>query len=232
MNIIDVLIGAFVLVGAWSGFRKGLILSISKLVGYVIGLVVALSMYQSMAYYMGTVFGLEKAFTQIGKAVLKLPQNVALAPVKSVSMDKLQGLIQAIHLPESSQKFINDMLQQLITISGRPNVTTVGDAMSTLVGELLLKIVAFSILVLVVEVIISLAVKFISKLVSYTPAGLADKGGGLLFGTGKNILIVTITLIVLNPFLTLALLNKGSIGKISTGIQQSQFCSYVIARLQ
>lgn len=232
MNIIDVMIGAFVLVGAWSGFRKGLILSISKLVGYIIGLVVALSMYKSLAYYMGTVFGLEKAFTNIGHAVLKLPQNVALAPMKSVSLEKMQGFIQGINLPESSQKFINELLQQLLTISNRPNVTTVGDAMSTLVGDLVLKIVAFSILVLIVEVVISLVVKFISKVVSYTPAGLMDKGGGLLFGTGKNILIVAITLIVLNPFLTLAILNKGSIGKISTGIQQSQFCSYVIARIQ
>ncbi|HEX3031462.1 MAG TPA: CvpA family protein [Bacillota bacterium] len=232
MNAIDILIGIFVIAGAWSGFRKGLIMSISKLVGYIIGLVVALAMYKPFASYLGKGIGFDSIFNHLGTVILKLPQNVSLAPMKSLSLEKVQSLIHSMNVPISGQNILNDILKQLTEISGRPSVTTVGDALNILLGELLLKIVAFSILVIAVEVVISIVVKGISKIISYSPAGLIDRGGGLVFGLGKNLILVAITLIVINPFLSLGALSKGGIGKLCLGIHQSQIATYIFGKVK
>lgn len=233
MNWVDFVIAAMVLLGAWSGYRKGFLMAFSKLASYILGFIGALTFYKPFAEYLGRIASLKAGVIHTVAGAVQLPENVQKAPIQSLALDKVQGALDSMALPAMYKKQVGEMVEQLGAITQQADVFTISDAVHQLIAGVILQIMAFIILVFVIEFVVSLIFKGVARLMSYSPAGVLDKGAGLVLGSAKSVLVVTIMLVVANPILSLGYLNKaGMFGQLCSGIQGSRFSTYLISLVQ
>lgn len=232
MNLIDLVIVIMLVWGAWTGCRKGLLISVSKLVGNLLGIVVGIAFYKPFAEFLGSMTGVEKIFSRLGSSLMNLPANLRNLPIRSLSMSKVQHITESINIPVAYQKYIQEMLNQLGIAAKRPDVFTVGDALNHMAGGVILQMVAWIILLVAVGSSISLLLRIISKAINYTPVGVIDQGGGLAFGAARVFLVVAITLVVINPLLSIGLLSKGYVGTLCKQVGNSQISNYIIMKVK
>lgn len=232
MNWVDYVILVIVLLGAWRGYRKGFLAAFAKLASYILGFLGAVLFYKPFAEYLSKISALKAWVIQSAGQYIHLPENLQKIPIQSLSINKVQDALNTMSLPEMYKKQVAEMIQQLGVIANKADVFTISDAIHQLIAGVIIKIIAFIILILVIEVCTSLIFAIFSKLMKYSPAGFLDKGAGIILGSTRSILVVTLTLAVANPILTLGSLNKtGMIGQICTGIEGSQLSTYIVSMI-
>lgn len=233
MNWVDFAIAAMVLFGAWSGYRKGFLVAFSKLAGYILGFIGALAFYKPFAGFLGGTCGLEPTVVKTVARVVSLPDQIQQTPIQNLSLAKVQGVLDSMALPVMYKKQVGAMVLELGTITKRADVFTISDALYHLVAGVILQILAFIILIFLIELVTALILKGVASLMSYTPAGVLDKGAGLILGSTKSILVVTVMLAVVNPILSIGSMDQaGLLGQLSSGVQGSQFSSYLLTLIQ
>lgn len=232
MNLADLVIIVTVVWGAWFGCRKGLIISLSKLVGYILGLIAAVAFYKPLANLLGSVMGLDKIFSRIASVVMHLPANLRNVPIKSLSMTKVQQISGSINIPDAYQKYLHEMINQLGIASKRGDVSTIGDALNHMAGGVILQLVTFIILMFAVERAIAILSRILSKAMHYTPVGIVDQGGGLVLGAARSFVLIAITLLIIDPILPIGLLSKGPVETFCKEVGNSQISIFVVDKLK
>lgn len=233
MNWLDFIILIIVGLGAWGGYRKGFLAAFSKLASYILGFVGALIYYKPFAEYLSGMPAFKAGAIHSVEKVVTLPGELQKVPIQSLALNKVQSVLDSMSLPEMYKKQIGEMLQQLGAIAKHSDVFTVSDAVHQLIAGVLIKIIAFIILVIAIEVVTYLFFKVISKATNYPPAGFFNKGAGLILGSARSLLIVTISIVVASPVLSLGTLNKaGFLGMLNTGIQGSLLGKSILTLVQ
>ncbi|WP_206811267.1 CvpA family protein [Paradesulfitobacterium ferrireducens] len=216
MNLIDVLIIGFILLGALQGYRKGFLTGLVNLLASIVGLVLAASQYLNVYNWLERTFSL---------------QSLVEARVYKLILPRLQGELTTQGLSQILPSLPNgwgDLFGGLATL---PNMQSVvpqqvfeeaAHRLAGVISQNLLYLFAFA---LVYIVIVALAQIIWSIIMAPFGAvgGAANRGGGLILGGLASLLGLAILAGIISPVLKL-----GFNGTVFSLIESSLLYPYLI----
>lgn len=213
MNLVDVLILGFVLLGALHGYQRGLITSIVGLLSNVVGFLVATKEYMTALRWAEQYFPLKSWVESIIYRVL-LPSVQAKAD--AIQQQALGSILGA--MPAEWRSIFQNL-------SGSNLSGTIEQVTHTLAGRLaenILGLIAFGCVFYIVVVIIHIAAAiFLHPLGGW--GGSLNRGGGLIFGGLSTLISLSVLVGLISPFLKL-----GVGGSFNSLIQNSYFSPYLV----
>ena len=213
MNLIDILILGFVLLGALRGYQKGLISSIVNFMSSIVGFFVASWKYMIALHWVEQYFPLQKWLEPvIYRAILPSVQSKA----SSLQHQALGNILGALP-PEWRSLFENlsgaQMPQAIEQVTHR---------LAGMVTERILSLIAFGCVFYIVVIIIQLLFSILLRPFGGWDGSL-NRGGGLAFGGLSALIGMAVMAGLFSPLLQL-----GVGGGFSALIQSSSFYPYLV----
>lgn len=204
MNIVDILIIAFLLMGSMIGFKRGLIGSIVGLFSSLIGLFVAHQYYAVLGQWLNTQFELQGKISVFLNNNLVLPQAVSELDMKMLQIPDLSVYLDKFDLPLS----LKGQFMNYINSIGSDNLwqagASLGDVLHQFLAVAIINGISFLLIWFVVDKGIMLVSLLYSRIINNTVLGGFDRVGGLLIGTVVSVLALTIIIGVFTPLLNMA----------------------------
>lgn len=177
LNWLDWLIIAVVALSALQGLRYGLVASVAKLAGILIGLGVAFTYYRPFAEYLSTQWNMGKKILPLVEGLLKyLPSINTVPPALSPGKLTSTGMLAANQL------------------------NPFGDYLTRVFASGVLEALSFLVLLLATVWVVNLAGRILTSIANITLMGPLNHLGGLVFGAAKGFLVVMIVLTLISPF--------------------------------
>jgi len=215
VNLFDVLIAGFVLLGALQGYQKGLIKSIVHFLSWIAGFLVASSQYTAALRWAEQYFPLQQWIEPvIYRALLPSVESKALTLQQQV-LGNILGI-----LPQELRNIFPSL-----NLSGLQIPQTVEQITHQLAGTItvnILSLIAFGIVFYCVVLLIQLLVLIILRSLG-SWIGSFSHGGGLIFGGLSSLLGLSVLAGLLSPLLQL-----GVGGNFIDLIQKSYFYPYLV----
>jgi uncharacterized membrane protein required for colicin V production len=198
MNIFDILILGFVLLGALQGYRKGLITGIVSLLGTLLGLVLAAREYLKVLAWIDKNTPIRewinpfvyKFMLPSVESQAKIAQQQTLERILSMFPKELRNLIGSGSVPDF-QSYTQSAVQ------------AIAKDLSGIVTDNLMKMLAFAItfsfIVLIIQIIAFLILSPVGLL-----SGTVNRGGGFLLGGISAFIGLAVFIGLFSPFVTLA----------------------------
>ena len=213
MNLIDVLILGFVLLGALHGYQRGFITSIVSFLSSIVAFLVATWEYMSALHWAEQYFPLKEWLEPIiYRALLPSVQSKA----GSLQQQALGSILGALP-PEWRSIFEN-----LQGVKMPETIEQVTQRLAEMLTEHILGLIAFGCVFYIVVVLIHLVVSILLRpLGSWN--GAFNHGGGLIFGALSTLIGLSVLAGLLSPFLKV-----GVGGSFNVLIQNSYFYAYLV----
>lgn len=213
MNLIDIIILGFILLGALHGYRKGLISSIIDLLISIVGFLVASWKYMAVLSWVEQYFPLQQWLEPvIYRAILPSVQSKA----SSLQHQALGNILGALP-PEWRSLFEN-----LSGVQIPQALEQVSHRLAGMVAESILSLIAFVCVYLIVVFIIQLLFSiFLRPFGSWS--GSLNRGGGLMLGGLSALIVMAVIAGLLSPLLQL-----GVAGSFNALVQSSTFYPYLV----
>ena len=213
MNLIDVLIIGFVLLGALHGYQRGFITSIVSFLSSIIAFLVATWEYMIALHWVEQYFPLKEWLEPlIYRALLPSVQSKA----GTLQQQALGNILGALP-PEWRSIFEN--LQGVKTSDTIEQVT---HSIAAMLTDHILSLIAFGCVFYIVVVLSHLAVSILLRPLG-SWSGSFNRGGGLMFGGLSTLIGLSVLIGLLSPLLQL-----GVGGSFSLLIQHSYFYPYLL----
>lgn len=196
MNLIDVLIIGFVLLGALQGYQRGLITSIVNFLSWIVGFLVASWQYLAALRWAEQHFPLQQWLEP-------LIYRVLLPSVESKAETLQQQLLG--NMLEMLPKELRNIFPSL-NLSGIQMPQTVEQLTHRLAGaitENILSLIAFSIVFYCSVLLIQLSIAILLRPLG-SWSGSFNHGGGLVFGGLSSLIGLSVLAGLLSPFLQLS----------------------------
>ena len=215
MNLIDVLIVGFVLLGALNGYQRGLITSIVKLLSWIAGFLVASWQYMAALHWAEQYFPLQQWLEPVIYRAL-LP---SVESKTSAFQQQLMGNILGA-FPQEWRSIFPSL--NLSNVQMPQTVEQMTHHLAGMITESILSLLAFSFVFYCVVLLTQfLGAILLRPLGSW--GGSFNRGGGLMFGGLSSIIGLSVLAGLMSPFLQL-----GVGGSFITLIQNSYFYPYLI----
>lgn len=197
MNWLDWLILAVVGLSAVQGLRRGLVLTLTRLISLVGAIVAALVLTRPVVTFLETRFGLVTSFSQAVAGWVRLPADFAATKVSELSAGQLVALLERSGLPEPYQEAV------VAWIAETPGQVAL--SLDRFIHQglalLLANAVAFLVLLVLARCVIGLFGRTLSGALHSLGAGSLDYLGGLALGAAQAALILGLLLGLSQPWL-------------------------------
>lgn len=215
MNLIDVLILGFILLGALNGYRKGLLTSIVSFLSYILGFLIASREYLAALHWVEQYFPLQQWLEPIVyRTLLPLVQSKA----STLQQQVLGNILGA--LPEEWRSVF-----AAVNIPGTQMAQSIEQVTHNLAGALterILSLVAFGFVFYSVVLLIQLIMALVMR-----PFGIwgwsINRGGGLFFGGLSALIGLAVLAGLISP-----LFHLGMGGEFATLVQKSTSYPYLL----
>lgn len=196
MNIVDIVIILLIALGAYRGYKRGLLNALGGLFGWVISLIVAFTFNSNFKAFLDKQFNLTPSVgSWMGD---KFPLPAGFEETNS-SPQEIQQVVEALPMPA----FMQDIMVENIAVMGEQEGAP--ENLSHIFGygiaEMLIAGLAFLLLFFLVSLIIKFILGFLTKGLSLTPLGGLNRLGGLVIGGAVYSLILAIIAGVIYPYL-------------------------------
>lgn len=210
MNWLDWLFILIIVFSGWQGLSKGLIHSMSRLLGIIVGLGVAFTGYRALANYLDFHLG--------------WGSSVSAFLLERIPLTLLEQFNQKISLLDLLLTMFNSQQQnQTLQFDIPGNIQTMVNHLAIS----LIEVIAFIALLWGSSIIIKIVLRIISSIVPKTFFRPLDLVGGLIMGLLRGILITLILVMLARPFITVGDTDiSGSRGLINQGIAGSKLYPY------
>lgn len=212
MNVIDILVLGIIFLGAWHGYRKGLLSGLLNLGGTVLALIVASAQYADF----------------LAKIEEHYPVRESVEPlVYSVTAVSLQS--QADFWEEKTLTRFREMLpaelhslmpQSAGEVVPKEVINRLAHELAGTITDWILHILAFAVVFLLVFFLVQLLASILLRPLGAF-RGIVNHWGGLLFGAAGAVLGLAVMAGLVMPLLDL---NLGSTGEL---IREARFYSYL-----
>lgn len=187
MNIADYVAAGILIISGAHGWYIGFILSFFNIAGYFIAAFIAKMYYKEAAFWISE-------YTQIDERIRQFIKEKLQTHAGSVLENEVPGTSELMsEMPESIQERFIDKWPSALT-SGMENLT---DQMA----DLILNIIGMTILFIVALIIIKILVAILNILAKAPGLKEINRGGGLLLGLVKGMLVILIILAILTPYI-------------------------------
>lgn len=212
MNIIDLFILAAITYALYRGYKKGLMASFGKLIGYFCGLAAAAFLSGPLAGWLDDTFNLIKGVTPWLTEQLALPAAAGTARISQVPFDKAVKMINDQQVPVV---FKNIMLKYIEDVTKMPavrGIDNLGEAIAYLVGTFLLTALTFLFVYGVTSLVVGRGIPMFLKKAGPRPVNLFDHMAGAVLGAAGTAIGIAVTLAVLMPLFSIGLIKgQGSV---------------------
>ena len=176
MNWLDWLIVAVLVFSAFQGLRRGLVLSVAKLAGVLLGFGLGITYYRDLAAYLNNQWQLnDKMMPLIAKMIeFFFPAKLTAGP--------------ALFAGPAPQ------------INPYSMLNSYGEYLAGSFTAVIVNTICFLALVIITVWVVNLAGLILSKIADLSFLGPLNRVGGLFFGGVKGIIIVLIILTLISPF--------------------------------
>lgn len=197
MNIFDILILGFIILGALQGYRKGLISGFLSLAGSILGLIFAAKEYMRVLAWLDQYTPIRqwlepviyKIMLPSVEAQAQITQQQALERILSMIPQELRNLVGSGTVPDF-QAYTQSAIQGI------------AQTMSGVLTDNLLKVIAFALTYFLINIIIEVISSLIlSPLRLFS--GTVNRGGGFILGGLGALVGLSVFLGLLAPFITL-----------------------------
>ncbi|NQS76464.1 MAG: CvpA family protein [Peptococcaceae bacterium] len=178
MNWLDWLIIAIIIFTAFQGLRRGLILSVAKLAGVLLGFGLAISHYSDLAAYLNDQWQLNEKIMPLTSKIIELVFPTRLTGGSSFCTG--QPVLAQVN-PYSMLSSYGDYLAGSLTV-------------------MIVNAICFLALVLMAVWIVNLVGLLLDKVADLSFLGPLNHIGGLFFGGVKGVMVVMIILMLISPF--------------------------------
>ena len=181
INVIDVIILLLLLAGAWAGFRRGLIITSGRLLGFLGGIWVAGRYYITVAHVLGVQLGMDKLLTgMLNPLTANIP---AVAPVvNALNSAASKGFPPSLWVP------VGDALAGIY-----------GSEMAHQLSLAIVKVIAFLLIMALVICLVMILASLLSKTVHGLMLGGLDRLGGVGIGLATSVLELAVVVGLLTP---------------------------------
>ena len=219
MNLIDVLILGFILLGALHGYQRGLITSIVNFLSSIVGFVVASWEYMAALHWVEQYFPLQQWLEPvIYRAMLPAVQSKA----STLQQQALGNILGA--LPPEWRNIFSSL--NLPDVQMPQAIEQVTHHLAGTLTERILSLIAFGCVFFVVVALIQLLVAILLRPFG-SWGGAFNRGGGLMFGGLSALIGLAVLAGLLSP-----LLKMGVGGSINDLIQNSNFYPHLVGIFQ
>ena len=184
MNWLDWLIIAVLVFSAFHGLRCGLVSSVAKLAGILLGFGVGITYYHDLAVYLNKQWNIEDKITPLSGKILKF-----FFPAKSTS-------VPAFHAGSTVSP------GELAAGQFNPYslLNPYGEYLARSLTTVVLNAICFLGLILITVWAVRLAGHVLGRLADISFLGPLNRIGGLFFGGARGVIIVMVVLTLLAPF--------------------------------
>lgn len=199
MNIVDLVLILFLTLGAWNGFRRGLLESLAELIGNIVGFFTALKYYAALAAWLKVSFDLQMRLQTYFQEHLILP-----SAIKQIRLDKLPlfspgSYLDKVNLPVSLKTQLTDYINSLeasLRMQGQ-----LGDIIYQFLANILINAGAFLLIWFFVNFVVWLLVLTVKKLTENTIFSGINRMGGMVIGLLLSGFTLTILVGFISPVL-------------------------------
>lgn len=216
MNLIDVLIIGFVLLGSLHGYQRGLITSIFNFFIWIAGFFVASWQYM-------TVLRWTEQYLPLRQWIEPIIYRTLLPSMESKTINLQQQVLGNIIsvIPEEWRSLLPT--QQLSGEQMPQTVDQLTHSLSGVITDSILSLIAFAVVFYCVVLILQLLVFILLRPLGIW-SGMFNHGGGLLFGGLSSLIGLSVLAGLLSPMLQLGLNHS-----IIELVQNSYFYPYLLA---
>lgn len=201
MNILDLLILSFVIIGGIYGYRKGLLKTLIGMVGYAVSLVFSLIYYKEFGAFIDKLFGISDKLIPLLKTKIALPANVSAVQIKDLPVKEITSQINKFDMPSIFKDEMLVFLRELSQQTNNPQVQNLGDGIISLIATIAINGISIVLLCVFVERSFALLGSAIIKKKGFSFAEKLDKWVGAGIGSSTNIIMLTLLLIISTPIL-------------------------------
>ena len=196
MNWLDWLIVAVLGFSAFQGFRSGLVSSVAKLAGLLVGFGVGITYNRDLAAYLNKQWGVENKIMPVTEKILRFffPAKEAAGTVYNAGGTVSPGGMAAAQPSPYSMLY------------------TYGESLVSSFTTTVLNAICFLALILATVWIVNFTGYLLTRMAKASPLGPLNHIGGLIFGGIKGIIIMMILLALMSPFQRTELLPGNSSG--------------------
>lgn len=195
MNIFDILILGFLILGALQGYRKGLIFGLVSVLGGLLGFYVAAKESLKVLGWLEQHTPLRQWLEPVVYRLVlpsvqnqaQITQQQALERIFSMFPKELQGLIGSGTVPDF-QAYTQSIVQ------------TIAKNMSSVLMDNLMRIIAFFLTYLAVVLVLQILAAIVLVPLGFF-GGTVNRGGGFLFGALGVLVGIAIIVGLISPFL-------------------------------
>lgn len=199
MNFLDILI----LIGlAWAvirGYRKGVVVSLFKLLGYLAGLATGYIFSEVLAKILDRSFGLTKAMMPWLVKTVTLPASTSNVNIADIQFEKAQELIDNLPLPNNFKDMFMQYINELAQFPAAHGINKLGEALVYIISNFLLSAICFMVVYVLVSHVIAVTIPKWIKKVSPAPVKFTDHLGGAVLGLAGGLISLAITVAMLLP---------------------------------
>lgn len=206
MNWCDLVIIIIVTYYAGRGFFTGLILSLTGLLAFVIGLIVAIKYNQALTDYLIVGWQLDEKLAALIKPLLNFWMPVNATTGNLLAIEQLASKAESLS-PQFLTIVQNINAQAEQALGDVQN--TIFDMFSLLLAQGLLTVIAFITLLLVTAFIIKIMGGILNSLMNWGILAPFNRLGGLFFGVARGLLVVFVIMALLMPLQIPAVLMGG-----------------------
>lgn len=208
MNIVDLLILLILLLGAFNGYRKGLLGSLAGLFSSLIAIFIAFKSYSVLSLWLDEKFLLSHKVNIFLQEHVNLPQAVSHFRLDNINPPDLANSLYCLELPGQLKH------QLILYLQGFDSSLRLQGYLGDVFHQFLTGIVVNGIAFLIIYLLISKGLIFVSALfrqiTKNTILHTCDQWGGLFVGILFTILTLTIFIGVLTPLLNVSGLVESS----------------------
>lgn len=211
-NWVDGLIVLLLLIGAWRGYRSGLLRSIIGLITTVGAVLAAVFYYKPVTEIINQTFSLQEKIADFLTPKLQIP-TMPLNETDPVAF--LIKNMEKLKLPESTLIFLIRQVESIGRINIQANAGNLGALVAQLLSALLISALAFLLIYLAIQLLGRFLLFFLRRVLKLA-GSWPDRIVGLLVGLLKAAALIVLTIAFLVPLLT----SIGQ-GQINQAVSQS-----------
>lgn len=212
MNWLDLVMIIILLISTWQGLRTGLINGVARLLGLVIGIIVAFNGYQFLASYLNQQWGWGNSIATF--LMERLPISV---------LDKFNNEVTIM------EKLINNPAKPTLDLVSNDFINNKMISVTNQLAISILEVISFIILLIGVSLLVKLVLGLFAGAVQHTLLSPLDHLGGLLYGFLRGTAIILVLVLLLEPVITSGLLMvEGNTNIFGQAVSKSVLIPYAL----
>lgn len=229
MNLLDII---FLLVLAWAvykGYSRGMVGTLSRLAGYVLGLIGTAIFYWPLQIFLSRQLKLVDKLSPWVIDSLAIPASSQ--EINSLVIDNAVAVINQKELPAAFKEIMVNYVQDFANLPVSKGITTLGQGIGYLISDLLISLLSLVILAVVFMFVFRILLPRLFKAAAPSPVTTLDKVGGAVFGLVGGLFSVAALVILLTPLASMGAL-KGNPSPLADQVQASFMVNAVTMRLE